>query len=58
MPTIKGGIKIGKHSTQEDLDKLSKACGKQVFSKHVAAQKPEPKVEVKVEEKVEEEEAE
>jgi hypothetical protein len=33
MPTIKGGIKIGKHSTQEDLDKLSKAFGRKVFRK-------------------------
>ena len=37
MPTIKGGLKLGKHSTQEDLDKLSKAMGKTVYSKTVAA---------------------
>lgn len=35
MPTIKGGIKIGSHSTQKDLDKLSKALGRTVLSKHV-----------------------
>jgi hypothetical protein len=35
MPTIKGGLKLGKHSTQEDLDKLSKAIGRPVFSKHI-----------------------
>ena len=32
MPTIKGGITLGKKSTKEDLEKIAKATGRQLLS--------------------------
>ena len=46
MPTIKGGLKLGSHSTEEDRAKLAKATGREVLLKGKSAPKPEEKEEV------------
>jgi hypothetical protein len=44
MPTIKGGITLGKRSSKEDLEKFAKATGRQLLSINGVPVKQEKKV--------------